>query len=101
MILAQPIVAIEALRPQLGSLQDALLVGPRSGSFSEVLGNAIDAVSGSLDRADALSVAAASKPADIADAAVARARADIMLEVAAVTAAKVSGALGQLLQTQL
>lgn len=101
MIVSQPIAVIEALRPQIAPLANAVLVAPAPQSFADVLGNAIDAVSGSLEKADALSIAAASKPGDIADAAVARARADVMLDVAAVTAAKISGAVGQLLQTQL
>jgi flagellar hook-basal body complex protein FliE len=101
MIFSQPVAALEALRPQIEPLANALLVRPAPQSFAQALGNAIDALSGSLDRADALSVSAASRPAEIADAAIARARADVMLEVAAVAAAKVSGAIGQLLQTQL
>lgn len=101
MIAHEPIAVLEALNPQATPLSNALLVQPKAQSFSEVLGSAIDAVSGSLERADALSVSAATTPADIAGAAVARARADVTLEIAAVTAAKVSGAISQLLQTQL
>ncbi|GEM_PF-5310765 len=101
MIAHQPIAALEALSPQATPLPNAVLVRPERRSFDAVLGSAIDAVSGSLERADELSVSAATTPADIAKAAVARARADVTLEVAAVAAAKINGAISQLLQTQL
>jgi flagellar hook-basal body complex protein FliE len=93
--------ALEPLGGAIASMQNALLVQPVPASFREALGNAIDSLSGALANADALAVSAAGKQANIADAAVARAKADVMLEVAAVASAKVSGAISQLLQTQL
>ncbi|HXW50705.1 MAG TPA: hypothetical protein VEJ41_01840 [Candidatus Acidoferrales bacterium] len=100
-MILQPLGAIEALRPQTTALSDAMLVRPEAASFADALAGALDGLTGSLAKADALSVSAATKTTDIAEAAVARARADVMLEVAAVAAARVSGALTQLLQTQL
>ncbi len=82
-------------------LQNAVLREPQAASFSEALGNALDALSGALNKADALAASAAERKTDIADATIARAKADVMLEVAAIAAAKVSGAITQLLQTQL
>lgn len=82
-------------------LQNAVLREPEAPSFGEALGNALDSLSGALNNADALAASAAAKKTDIAEATVARAKADVMLEVAAIAAAKVSGAITQLLQTQL
>jgi flagellar hook-basal body complex protein FliE len=93
--------AIEALGAAAPPLHNAVLQRPEAQSFGEVLGSALESLSGALARADVLAVSVAAKKADIADAAVARAKADVMLEVAAIASAKVSGAIVQLMQTQL
>jgi flagellar hook-basal body complex protein FliE len=99
--MTQPLAPLEALSSSAAPLNDAVLVQPRAQSFSDALGTAIDSLSNALDGADALAVAVAQRKTDIADAAVARAKADVMLEVAAIGSAKISGAITQLLQTQL
>jgi flagellar hook-basal body complex protein FliE len=85
----------------LGSLRDAARDAQNGGSFGDALGSAIDGLSHALARADALAATVASGQAGIAEASIARAKADVMLEVAAITAARVSGAISQLLQTQV
>jgi flagellar hook-basal body complex protein FliE len=97
----EPVAAIETLGAATVTLQNALLVKPSTQSFGETLASAVDSLSSALSNADALAVSAVAKKADIADAAIARAKADVMLEVAAIASAKVSGAIAQLLQTQL
>lgn len=91
------IESIAALR----SMRDAVIRGQSDVSFADTLGSAIDSLSHALTRADALAGTMASGKASIADASIARAKADVMLEVAAVAAARVSGAISQLLQTQV
>ena len=83
------------------SLQNPVHLEPEGPSFSETLANALDSLSGALTKADALAAAVPEKKADIADASIARAKADVMLEVAAITASRISGAVSQLMQTQL
>jgi flagellar hook-basal body complex protein FliE len=90
----EPIAALRGMR-------DAVLRAPADVSFGDALGSAIDGLSGTLAHADALAANVASGKATIADASIARAKADVMLEVAAIAAARVSGAISQLLQTQV
>lgn len=97
---AAAVRSAESIGP-IAPSQNAVLRGPETSSFSEALGNALDSLSGALNKADALAASAVERKTDIADATVARAKADVMLEVAAIAAAKVSGAITQLLQTQL
>jgi flagellar hook-basal body complex protein FliE len=85
----------------LRSMRDAVVHGPGDVSFGDALGSAVDGLSHALARADALAASVASGKAAIAEASIARAKADVMLEVAAITAARVSGAISQLLQTQV
>lgn len=97
---------IENVGAGLGSsgsaqLQNPLRLQPEGASFSETLTSALDSLSGALEKADSLAAAVPEKKADIADASIARAKADVMLEVAAITASRISGALSQLMQTQL
>jgi flagellar hook-basal body complex protein FliE len=99
--IGEPVEAMETLGASSVPLQNALVVKPATQSFGEALASAVDSLSSALADADALAVSAAGKKADIADAAIARAKADVMLEVAAIASAKVSGAIAQLLQTQL
>jgi len=83
------------------AMNDALVRGPKQLSFADALGSAADAMTSALTRADALASAVAAGRASIADAAIARAKADVMLEVAAIAASRISGAMSTLLQTQV
>jgi flagellar hook-basal body complex protein FliE len=96
---SQPIGSLGALAPP--PLEEAVVRQPETPTFASVLGRAIDNVSSALEKADALAVSVVANKGDIAEAAVARAKADVVLEIAAVTSAKVTGAINQLLQTQL
>lgn len=69
--------------------------------FGAALGGALDALAGSLMQADRSAAALALERGSIADAAIARAKADVALEVAAVAASRISGALNTLMQTQV
>ena len=91
---------IESISP-LRVTRDAVLRGRADVSFGDALGSAIDGLSHALARADTLAATVASGKAGIAEASIARAKADVMLEVAAIAAARVSGAISQLLQTQV
>lgn len=70
-------------------------------SFADAMGAAADSLTGALSHADALAGDIAAGKGSIAEAAIARAKADVMLEVAAVAASRVSGAISVLLQTQV
>jgi flagellar hook-basal body complex protein FliE len=83
------------------AMNDALLRSPKQVSFADALGSAADAMTTALTHADALASAVAAGKANIADAAIARAKADVMFEVAAITASRISGAISTLLQTQV
>lgn len=85
----------------LGGAQNAVLRRFDGGSFGDALGSAIDGLAGALTKADALAASVAAGKANIAEAAIARAKADVMLEVAAIAAARVSGAITTLMQTQV
>jgi flagellar hook-basal body complex protein FliE len=61
----------------------------------------LDAVASSLQRADDAVELVTIGQGSVAQAAVARAKADVALEVAAITASRVSGAITTLLQTQV
>jgi hypothetical protein len=69
----------------------------RAQSFAALLDGAV----GALRQADTAAQAVALGHGNIAEAAVARAKADVALEVAAITASRVSGAVNALLQTQV
>ena len=75
--------------------------GAATRSFGEALAAAIDGTSQALERADVLAGAVATGAGDVAQASVARAKADVMLEVVSVASARASGALNALLQTQV
>ncbi len=72
-----------------------------SPSFADALGRALDSLSGALSQADTLAAGVAVNRAEVAQAAIARAKADTILEIAAIAAARVSGVITQLLQTQV
>lgn len=70
-------------------------------SFAASLGAAIDGAAQAVAVADGAASAIAAGRGNIADAAVARAKADTMLEVLAVAASRINGALSTLMQTQI
>jgi len=70
-------------------------------SFQNALGSAAEALNGALSHADTLAAGVASGTVSVADASIARAKADVMLEIAAVAASRVSTSIGTLLQTQV
>ena len=86
---ALPIVGISVQRSQ------------QPPSFEVAMGSAADALADALSHADGLAEKVASGKASIAEAAIARAKADVMLEIAAVAASRVSGTITALLQTQV
>jgi|SRR5579864_6998163 len=74
---------------------------PSSSGFGDVLIAALDSASSAIAGADARAAAVAAGSGSIADASIARAKADTALEIASVTASRVSAALNALLQTQV
>src|ERR1700736_6373155 len=93
---ASDIPSIEAagLRPAVLIERDA----PAStNSFAALL----DGLSSVLRRADESAARLAIGGGSVAEASIARAKADVLLEVAAVAASRVSGAISTLLQTQV
>jgi flagellar hook-basal body complex protein FliE len=72
-----------------------------STSFETALGSATAALSDAIAHADALAASVASGTTSVADASIARAKADVMLEIAAVAASRVSTSISTLLQTQV
>jgi flagellar hook-basal body complex protein FliE len=70
-------------------------------SFADELAAAVDATATAIARADGNAAAVARGTGSIADASVARAKADVALEVVAVAASRVSGAINALLQIQV
>ncbi len=88
---------IAALRPAV-LVEGAPAAGPSAGSSFAAL---VDQAQRSLEGADGAAAALAAGHGGVAEAAIARAKADVMLEVAAITASRVSNAVSTLLQTQL
>ncbi len=91
---------IEAITALSNALPAGKPIGDRA-SFESVLGAAVDNLSANIAKADSLASALASGKASVAEVTIERAKADVMLEVAAITAARVSGVITQLLQTQV
>lgn len=92
------IEAIPALRPAV--LIEPSEPAPAAGvgaSFTALL----DGAFASLQHADEAAALMAAGHGSIASAAVARAKADVALEVAVIAASRVSGAIATLLQTQV
>ncbi len=94
------IASVEPIAP----LRPAVLIEPDqasqpggASSFAALL----DAAASSLQHADDEAAQVAMGRGSVAQAAVARAKADVALEVAAITASRVSGAITTLLQTQV
>jgi flagellar hook-basal body complex protein FliE len=70
-------------------------------SFASALAAVIDDAATALDQADGKAGAMAVGAGSVVDASIARAKADVALDVVSVTASRVSGALNSLLQTQV
>ena len=70
-------------------------------SFGDALARALDNTSEALRGADDQAALVASGGGDIAAASIARAKADVALEVVSVAASRISGAVNSLLQTQV
>lgn len=93
------LVAAPELGPgSYGGLRSQPTNGP---SFSAALGSLIDGTGDAVARADGLAGALAVGKASVADAAIARAKADTMLDVLAALASRVSNAVTTLTQTQV
>ena len=91
------IAALEALPPAV-LIETKRVTPPGDGrSFAALL----DGASAALQHADESAALVAIGRGSIADAAVQRAKADVALEVAAITASRVSAAVTTLLQTQV
>lgn len=91
---------IDAIGPLPGA-DPPWTAAPKSGSFGDALSAAIGGTALALDRADNSAAGVAAGAGNIAEASIARAKADALLEIVSVTAAKVSAALNSLLQTQI
>jgi flagellar hook-basal body complex protein FliE len=85
----------------IGPTQQGVAPRPPGGSFGDVLAAAIDDAAVALERADGEAGTMAMGAGSVADASIARAKADVALEVAAVAASRISGALNALAQTQV
>jgi len=74
---------------------------PAAASFGDALALALDGAASALESADGRAGAVAMGTGDVVDASIARAKADVALEIVSVTASRVSGAVNTLLQTQV
>ena len=70
-------------------------------SFGDVLASALGGAADSLHGADVEAAVLAGGGGDVVGASIARAKADVALEVISVAASRVSGAVNSLLQTQV
>lgn len=95
----QPIPPLTSAGGPAPAPLDAPSAGDENGSFAAALSGALDRVAFALDRADGLAAGVSAGRASIADASIARAKADVLLEIAAVAASRVSAAVTTLLQT--
>ena len=91
------IAPIAGLRPAVLIETQPQLSEPSTGSFAALL----DGATVALQRADASAARLATSGGGVAEAAVARAKADVILEVAAIAASRVSNAISTILQTQV
>jgi flagellar hook-basal body complex protein FliE len=73
---------------------------PASGSFENILGQAIDSLNGSTDNATTLSLDAASGTASVADATVASTEADLDTQLASAVTDKAVTALNTIMNMQ-
>lgn len=70
-------------------------------SFGDALAAALGDAGDAVARADGAAALVAAGAGDVVGASIARAKADVVLEIASVTASRVSGAVETLLQTQV
>lgn len=73
----------------------------KASSFGDALARALEGTSDALHGADEQAVQLAAGSGDVAGASIARAKADVALEVVSVAASRISGAVNSLLQTQV
>jgi hypothetical protein len=94
-----PIEPIAALRPAVLIETEADATPPTGPgrAFAALL----DGASGALRRAEVATASLAAGTGSVAEAAIARAKADVELEVAAIAASRASNAIATLLQTQV
>jgi flagellar hook-basal body complex protein FliE len=83
------------------ALESPVLRSREAASFGETLAGAFDGLTMMTARADALSAGIVAGTSSIAQAAIARAKADVLLEVAAVAASRFSSDINALMQTQI
>jgi flagellar hook-basal body complex protein FliE len=74
---------------------------PNGRAFGDLLADALDGTAGAVAHADGLAGAVALGKGSVIDASVARAKADVLLEIVAVAASRISTAVNSLLQTQV
>jgi flagellar hook-basal body complex protein FliE len=89
------IAALEPLDRSLGPSEQSNRL-----TFAQTLAAALDGAAGAADHADMLAGAVALGSGNVVEASVARAKADVLLEIVSVAAARVGNALNSLLQTQ-
>jgi flagellar hook-basal body complex protein FliE len=85
------------VEPEPGHAGDAVSGGAR---FAATLAAMTDSVAGAVGAADRSAAMLAAGTGDVAATAIARAKADVALEIASVAASRVSSAITALLQTQ-
>lgn len=69
-------------------------------TFGKMLERALEGATTAVANADSRAASVAAGSGDVAGASLARAKADVLLEIVSVTASRVSAALNALLQTQ-
>ena len=94
---------VEALQriPSARSEGETSGFAPARRSFGDVLAAALDGAADAVEHADRLAGAVAAGSGSVVDASVARAKADVLLEIVSVAASRLSGALNSLIQTQV
>ncbi|HEY7981315.1 MAG TPA: flagellar hook-basal body complex protein FliE [Candidatus Eremiobacteraceae bacterium] len=97
-----PVVTLTDQQPGAGQLAGAALSDSQSGGarFAAALAAMTDGVAGAVNAADHSAALLAAGKGDVEAAAIARAKADVALEIASVAASRVSAAMTALLQTQ-
>ena len=74
---------------------------PNASSFGDALARALDGTSDALRGADEQAALLTAGGSDVAAVSIARAKADVALEVVSVAASRVNGAINSLMQTQV
>jgi len=94
-----PVDGVTALPGAPGA--DSSLAKQGARPFSDVLADALDGTAGAVAHADELASAVALGSGDVVATSVARAKADVLLEVVSVAASRLGSAINALLQTQV